>query len=280
MSFIYLSLKPPSNNPVENLHTQFCRQLLGVQKNTTTIGVLLELGRTPLVLEAQKAAAKNLHRVKNGNANTVLMASIKDAEESSLRWYTDIKSLMERNGILNVLTETTPSKNAQNKILNRAKDIFHQNSFTTIKDIKSKLRTYALFKSKAGKEPYLTDIQSWKHRTSLSKFRLSNHKLRIEIGRREGLEDFERICQVCGNQVEDEIHFLINCHLYEIPRETLFEHCKVEKPNFFYYTDNQKFIYIMTSSTLTRALIDFLSVAFQRRDDFFNALDAHPEIPL
>ena len=37
-------LKMPKNNPIENVHTTFCKELLRVQKQTTNIGVLLELG--------------------------------------------------------------------------------------------------------------------------------------------------------------------------------------------------------------------------------------------
>ena len=43
-------LKLPKTNPFENLHMLFCPQVLRVQKSTTKNGVLLELGRVPLVL--------------------------------------------------------------------------------------------------------------------------------------------------------------------------------------------------------------------------------------
>ena len=42
------NLKLPWNNPIENLHMMMLKQLLGVQKQTSNIGTLLELGRTPL----------------------------------------------------------------------------------------------------------------------------------------------------------------------------------------------------------------------------------------
>ena len=51
-------LKMPTNNPVENVFTSFCKQLLGVQKQTSNIGVLLELGQTPLMILAQKMRSK------------------------------------------------------------------------------------------------------------------------------------------------------------------------------------------------------------------------------
>ena len=37
-------LKLPNNNPVENVHTMFCKHLLCVNKQTTNVGVWLELG--------------------------------------------------------------------------------------------------------------------------------------------------------------------------------------------------------------------------------------------
>ena len=53
------SLKLPQNNPIENLHMMMLKQLLGVQKQTSNTGTLLELGRTPLKLSAIKSAIKN-----------------------------------------------------------------------------------------------------------------------------------------------------------------------------------------------------------------------------
>ena len=53
---------------------QFCRQILGVQKNTTNHGVLLELGRTPLTFEAQRLSIKNWERIKGGKGNIYLEA--------------------------------------------------------------------------------------------------------------------------------------------------------------------------------------------------------------
>ena len=46
----------------------------------------------------------------------------------------------------------------------------------------SKLRTYGIFKSEVREEPYLRIVKNVKDRISMSKFRLSNHKLMIEKG--------------------------------------------------------------------------------------------------
>ena len=53
-------LKMAKNSPIENLHMKFCKELLGVQKQTTNVGVLLELGQVPLGIIANKNALKKL----------------------------------------------------------------------------------------------------------------------------------------------------------------------------------------------------------------------------
>ena len=51
-------LKLPKNNPVETLHIKFCKELLGVQIQTTNLAVLLELGRLPLYIYERKTQQK------------------------------------------------------------------------------------------------------------------------------------------------------------------------------------------------------------------------------
>ena len=44
-------LKMPQTNPIENFHMKVLKQILGIQKQTTNVGVLLELGRIHLNLD-------------------------------------------------------------------------------------------------------------------------------------------------------------------------------------------------------------------------------------
>ena len=59
----------PSKNPVHKLLLMIYRQLLGVQKQTADVGVLLELGTVPLSLFATKLAVKNWERIRKGRGN-------------------------------------------------------------------------------------------------------------------------------------------------------------------------------------------------------------------
>ena len=85
-------LKLPINNPIENLHLRFCKNLLGVHKTTQNAGVLLELGRVPLSFQMQKAAIKNWERIRNGNANKLVTSSCRGANMASLAWHQRIQS--------------------------------------------------------------------------------------------------------------------------------------------------------------------------------------------
>ena len=87
-------LKLPKNNPIETLHMRICKQILGVQKQTTNIGVLLELGRTPIIISCIKLAVKNWERIKKKNANCLLLAY---AVKENLLWISCIKGQLERN---------------------------------------------------------------------------------------------------------------------------------------------------------------------------------------
>ena len=69
------------------------------------------------------------------------------------------------------------------------------------------------------------------HRSAFSKFRCGVAPIRIETGRYKGLAENLRICPFC-NLVENEIHVLIHCHLYEDLRETIFKKALECEPHF------------------------------------------------
>ena len=235
-------LSLPKNNPIENLHLMFCKHLLGVQKHTTTDGVLLELGRVPLQLNAKKAAVKNWERLRTGKANTIVLASANNAEKEGLEWISRIKFCLSENGLGYTHILNNPI-NAHKKLSKRQVDIFNQTALNHITTPDSKLRTYSLIKNKPGAEIYLTHIKNIRYRVALSKFRLSNHELMIEIGRHKKIIKTERFCPLCPNSViEDETHFLINCQSLNTLRKETFSELEMSKVNCPHLSSTVKFI--------------------------------------
>ena len=153
------SLKLPQNNPIENLHMMMLKQLLGVQKQTSNTGTLLELGRTPLKLSAIKFAIKNWERIRIGMGNEILIGSYKDGDIS---WDANIKRLLELNGMQNFY-ECEPDSEypfVYKKIFQKLSDDFHRASFDRVKGEQCKLRTYSCFKIEIGCEKYLTKVKN------------------------------------------------------------------------------------------------------------------------
>ena len=74
----------------------------------------------------------------------------------------------------------------------------------------NKLRTYCSFKNNIILEKYLLILND-EQRVLYTKFRISAHKLEIEKRRYRyiGLKVEDRICQLCKDDITDEVHFLL-----------------------------------------------------------------------
>jgi len=83
-------------------------------------------------------------------------------------------------------------------------------------DTHSITRTYKLFKHSFGMESYTNKVSNKNYRQALTRLRTSSHALRIETGRHESEATSidSRLCHNC-NVLEDELHFLVMCQLYE-----------------------------------------------------------------
>ena len=204
---------------IELVHMKFLKQLLGVQPQTSRIGVLLETGRVPLMAFALKNCIKNWNRIANlKNCNPLTYSSFSNIKEMELKWNENIKLYLDNVGLRCILIGN--KKEPENRVFQRNIDIFHQKAFAEISNESSKLRTYGLIKSELGEEPYLGIVGNIKDRVSMTRFRLSNHKLMIEKGRHRGLEKDMRICPFCTS-VEDETHFLTKCKIFRHMRAGL-----------------------------------------------------------
>ena len=267
MSDFWGCLKIWKENPIDNLHIMMCKQILQVQKQTTNIGVLLELGRIPITIFAQKASLKNWERIRKKHANTLLCASYDDAYTTNLPWMTNIKSTLERNGMMCFFINTFQDKPLfiSNKLFLRLSDEFHQNALERINNNQSKLRTYNLLKQNIGTEHYLHVIRNPLIRKTMTKFRLSNHTLMIEKGRHLNIPKEQRFCPFCKDKVECEMHFLITCPFYKTLRCDILEPMINLRPNYHDITDVEKFQYLMSDEN-TKISARFLSEAFALRE--------------
>ena len=115
-------------------------------------------------------------------------------------------------------------------------------------------------------QPYLQICKITKFRQSLTRLRLSSHRLEIEAGRwnKPTATPFnERKCNNC-NLLEDEYHFVLECPLYVDLRKQYLKKYFIQRPNMF------KFILLInsTSDIEVRNLAMFIQKAFQIRNNY------------
>ena len=67
-------------------------------------------------------------------------------------------------------------------------------------------------------EKYLT-VHNFEHRKDVTKLRVSDHHLHIEIGRKQNIERKNRTCTKCTeNNIGDKLHVLFECHHPELTK--------------------------------------------------------------
>ena len=139
-------------------------------------------------------------------------------------------------------------------------------------DASSKANTYKLFKEKPSLEIYLEHLKDFRYIKTLTKFRLSDHKLMIEEGRRRRpkVEKAERLCIYCDKMaVEDEIHFLLDCEKYTAERNIFLQKIGNFYPNFLRIAESKaKLIFLMSQENTedTKIIANFIHKTLIVRD--------------
>ena len=187
-------------------------------------------------------------------------------------WFSSVKWALEAIGLSTLwnnpssLSPDQVNKVVKDKVL-KIFQSFWQSELTSAHQGSlrhSKLRTYKTFKSQLKQEKYLSVSMNFKYRKTMCKFRCNDHTLLIETGRHKGLDVNDRICKNCSlGLVEDEVHFLLVCPAYSVPRSDLLSHTSVES-----LTTNLQFQKIMSSNdnVTIAALASYLVEANQIRE--------------
>ena len=124
--------------------------------------------------------------------------------------------------------------------------LWHKNREVLINE-DGKLRTYLKIKTHFGFEKYLELINSFQNRKCVTKFRISQHKLKIEIGRytKPFTPANQRICDKCNlNSVEDELHHFHDCPRFVNARDELFQYISISNKKFQRLSPSNKLYWV------------------------------------
>ena len=114
----------------------------------------------------------------------------------------------------------------------------------------NKLRIYRCFKDEFCVEPYVLKVRSFAARSSMAKFRAGVAPINIELGRFLGIPAMDRMCNLCDDKVEDELHVIIDCPMYTGLRKELFTQSQYLLEQFDTLTDIDKMRYLFTNNAI------------------------------
>ena len=259
---------------LEILHRKFCKFVLGVPRSTTNLACYGELARFPLAIRRKVAVIKYWLRI---SCDWTTPALVKDAyelaKESSLEWVNFVKKTLDSTGFSQIwsLPSGADYKLFSGELEQRLTDHFIQSWQSDLRNTTGKLRAYKLVKDSFQTENYL-DLPAYL-RVPMARLRSSSHSLRIETGRYclpSPCPADERFCWFCEDgSVEDELHFLFHCPLYNRTqmRKDFMDYCRHLNSAFPYISGYEKWKFISLSSDkkLTYLFCKFVSKAFELR---------------
>jgi hypothetical protein len=142
-----------------------------------------------------------------------------DYEISTNNWSSGVRTIMSLVGMAENFQQML--KCDINSARNRLLDSYSTEWYTNLSKF-PKLRTYRTFKSSFSTESYDEFNLERSERSVIAQFRCSILPLRLETGRFVGEPEYQRICQMCDSgQVENELHFLLECQFYNELRNQL-----------------------------------------------------------
>ena len=137
-----------------------------------------------------------------------------------------------------------------------------------------KLRTYINLVYPGENKAYIHKPLTFIQRKSLAKLRLGVLALRIETGRYEypKLPEEQRSCLICGQDtVENEIHFLIYCPVYNEKRTELYN--SVDRLDFPTMTDIRKVQYLTSDENIVKRTAQYIVDSWNIRSKIKNRLN-------
>ena len=235
---------------------------MGCNYSTSNIMDRGECGMRPLLVEILKRVISYINNVKS-RPSAVCSKALRYEYTNDIS--PNITKFVNKFILQGVSLDSADKPKINKMCIERYNEFWKKELLASPKTI-----SYVLFKNRISMESYLYNIKSPKLRNALARFRLSNHSLMIEKGRqmRPRIERSERKCLVCVTEVENELHFVTQCPLYENERKALYQACQRNATAFEEIpTDEQKFIFILSNENteVTNALAHFVCNSFDIR---------------
>ena len=268
---------------VEKLHIKASKYILGLNKRCTNAAVRGEIGRFPILFNIIINILKYWVRItesKDPLIREALHLSQEIYKNKKDSWLSNVYKILEFLGIKE--QDILKKKNTFHKLIIKKlcfkysicweKELFNDTRKDPLQS--NKLRTYRLFKSKFCFETYL-NLDNQSSRNILCRFRVGMHKLEIEKGRHLNIQLSDRICKLCQEEVEDEIHFLLSCKPLESIRKPYINVITGNNQNISNYSLKDLFVWLLSNVTYPQFLYQGLNKGKRRHIRYNNLINIY-----
>ena len=235
-----------------------------------------ELGQYPLLLNIPRRAINFWKHIKSSDPQSLHYRALASQELNTER--SPLSQLVLKLSDLkpNDITNSKHRHHALTQKIKTSQIITHQkhnytNYWTQTTQHQHKLQVYSALKRDYTLAPYLTTIRDQTLRRVMTRYRLSEHSLAIETGRRRQnwVPREARLCSHCElSVVETELHFLTECSRYESIRTRFYETASSVCPEFQLCSDPEKLPYILgEKSELTLHTARYVTACHNLRDN-------------
>ena len=273
--FIKSDFKNWDTSPIEKGHLQFCKRYLQVNNKASNIACRAELGRYPLILDINKRILKYISYLQSKEQSSLViqsfLMSIDLHRNGKTSFYTNLKKILDYYNIsFNFNYENLDDMKIMHFVNHMQKKYITHWRHALCNS--QKLEFYNVFKDSYTPSIYLDVTRKNPNRKTLVKLRISNHKLNIETGRYDKISRCDRICPVCGLNIEDEIHFLFHCPKYSSIRDDFFNKIDNRIPNYKHIPISTLIIQLMNANDyyLNKQLVQYVSSCLEMRDNLLS----------
>ena len=226
------------DNIIESTFVKFCKHILGVHRKTTNIAVRSELGVYPLKIDTKLNMLMYLTYLREQKSH-LLSASLIEMEKIGSDWLKYEHYSHHKHGRITEKTNVVSQEILKQQTRTKLQYQYMNNTWKVSFEESSKVEFYREMKTDYEFEKYLSWVKNRRHKSALTKLRISAHRLHIETGRYKKYDKVsktyintpreERTCSSCTNKIEDEYHFLFECSQNLDLREKFFEN--IERNN-------------------------------------------------
>ena len=216
---------------LESFHVKFCKYVLGVGVNSTNAAVLSECGRHNLVcftiLRCVKYWCKLLCMNDTRYPKQCYIMLTKLDNSGRETWVSHIRKIICLYGFSyawefqNIINIDMFVKQFSQRII----DCNSQSILSELND-HSNLDFYSSVKESFKTESYLSTIRNKDLRRFLTLLRIGELNIMKNNGRKNNVPRELRLCPFCKDELEDELHFMFLCPLYNDLRKKYMSNVK------------------------------------------------------